>query len=374
MQLNETEMRLLQGAIPQQSLPTLFQVPSIHASVPRHATQLRYQTDFTDLARQLLKAGVIDPEDIPTTASTPAQIVGEGVGAWFNRRINGLQHMRFDIEILDAECASNLFDGHVSSDLTFESAVLTITGSGAELRYVEDIARRLEAKVPGLFLTAFSELVAASYKSIEIQHPERILEGETSYSLWGDDIWSVTDEEAREQLIERYGDEEDVNIEIFMPDAILEAYGNGFCFDICRESRRPKKLPEFSDQKLSDLARSSDNEVASVATRLLSLRQAFKRVVDLKARLKLPEGFEGRSLYVGCILLFNADDRCSQFQDQEGQYLFESGEGTDLHAAEQLPKTATQLKKYFQKLDALFDLIAQIDALIPAISYSNDTE
>jgi hypothetical protein len=55
--------------------------------------------------------------------------------------------------------------------------------------------------------------------------------------------------------------------------------------------------------------------------------------------------------------------------DQEGQYLWENGEGTDLHAIQQLPETASELATCFEKYDALLDLVIQMDALIPSLSY-----
>lgn len=370
MQLNNTELRLIEGVIPTQSLPTFFQLPGLHEDVSRTAIVVRYETDFSALGRGLIEAEIINLDDIPDTVTSSQQVVAEGLRAWFMRRIGGLEHMRFDVEIFDAEAANAHIDNPQFEGAPFTGPTFAIRGSEAQLRYVEDVARAVEKEVPGLFLTAYTELISASYRTVEIQHPERILENETSYSLWGNDIHSVQDEEAREALIERYGDDSETSIDYYMPDAILEAYGNGFCFDMSTATRSrqgKKKQPRFSNRRLRKLARQGSKKVAAIAKGLLALRRASHRVQKLDARFKGPDGM--RCYWVACLLLFNNDDRVTHFMDQEGQYLWENGEGTDLHAIEQLPETASDLATYFEKLDALFDLVIQMDALIPNLSY-----
>lgn len=371
MQLNNTEMGLLEGAVPTQSLPTLFQLPVLHESVPRTALMVHYKSDFSQLGRNLLDAEIINPDDISDEAGTPQQVVAEGLRAWFMRRIGGLHHMRFDVQVLDAESANEEVEHPDWNGRIFTGPTLAIRGAETELRFVEDIARSIEKLVPGLFLTAYTELVAASYRTVEVQHPERILENETSYSLWSNDIHSVTDEEARQELEERFGHEDEADIDRYMPGAILEAYGNGFCFSMTMNDRpKPskKRRPRFSNRKLRNLARRSNKHVAAIAKGLLGLRRAALRVENLDARLPSTDGL--RCYWVASILLFNDDDRCSQYMDQEGQYLWENGDGTDLHSIEQLPETASELAIYFDNLDALFDLVSHMDALIPSLSYS----
>lgn len=372
MQLNVNELHQLKNAIPSLSLPTNFQLPSLHESIPRKAQHINYQTDFGCLGQQLLAAGVIDPESVSADAVTPKQIVEQGLRAWFMHRMGNLQHMRLDVRVLDAEHANTAAKDGGFENLTFDSAAIALIGDIAELRIVKDIAHHVEARVPALFLTAFTELANASYATVEIHQPIRILEIEASHSLWGDDLWSVTDEEARDGLLERYGEEE--ASDYYMPDQMLEAFGNGFCFSGSRKGQPIKKQRKFSNLQLKKLAGHEDPTVAGIASQLLNLRRAQKRVKDLDASFCQAEQCGARSAYASCILLFSGDDRETHFMDDEHQHLMESGEGTELYSLDKLPGTAAELKPYFQKLDALFDLIAQMDALIPKISYSPDAE
>lgn len=371
MQLNVNELLHLKTAIP--SLPTNFQLPTLHPSIPCKAQHINYQTDFGTLGEQLLVAGIIDPDSISEEAVTPKLIVEQGLRAWFMRRIGNLNYMRFDVRVLDAEHANAAAKDGGWENLTFDSAAVSLTGDIAEMRFVKDIAHYVEERVPDLFLTVFTELTKASYRTIDIHHPQRILEMEAAYSLWGNDIHSVTDAEAREELLERYGEDGEVT-DYYMPDQMLEAFGNGFCLDVTRTGRVAKKRRRFPELKLKKLARGDDPTIAGIASQLLELRRASKRVQDLGASFTQADECHARPLYVGSILLFSGDDRETHFMDDEHQHLMETGEGTELYAIDQLPATAAELKTHFQKLDALFDLIAQMDALIPKISYSPNAE
>jgi len=374
MQLNLNELRHLENAIPSSlTLPTNFQLPSLSEFIPCKAEHVHYKTDFAALGIELLAAGIINPEVVSDDATTAKQVVEQGLRVWFMQRIGRLQHLRFDVSVVDAEHANAyVSEGHWNESVSFDGASLAITGDIAEMRFVEDIAHEVEAKVPELFLTAFSELVEASYKTIEVQNPQRILETEASYSLWGNDISSVTDEEAKEELLERYGEEE--SVDHYMPDAMLRAYGNGFCFNITRPGKPLAKRRKFSDLQLKKLAKAEDSMIANIASKLLNLRKASRRVMELNAAFKSCDENGARPLYVGCILLFSGDDCETQFMDDEHQHLMENGEGTDVYAIEQLPATAAELRTRFQQFDALFDLVTQMDALIPTISYAPGAE
>lgn len=373
MQLNDTELRLIESAIPSESLPTIFQLPALHPAIPRVADYVKYPTDFATLGRELLAAQVIDPADVGDDALTPKKIVEDGLKAWFMRRIGLMHHVRFDVAVVDAEHANAYVSDFESGPTHFVDAALAFTGDVAEMRYVEKIARAVEAVVPGLFLVAYTELIEAGYLTVEIHCPQRVIEMEMAYSLWGNDITSVTDEEARECLEERYGEEVDSS-DYYMPDTVLRALGNGFCYDIARRGQKRKKPRRFSDLQLKKLAKHENVTVADIAAGLLNLRKARTRVSRLGAQMPHTSMMGGRPQYVSSIIFFNEDDRVLQFMDDEHQHLMETGEGTDLYAIEQLPTTAAELKTYFQKLDALFGLIAQMDALIPKISYTLDQE
>lgn len=370
MQLNIEEMRLIEGVVPAPNLPSLFQIPGIHESVPRRTTLVKFETDFVELARNLLDAEVINPDDLSDEVTSPRHIVDEGLRAWFMRRIGGIENIRFDIQIVDATEANSMVRSSNDSDNwtggEFTGPTFAVMGAQTDLRYVEDVARLVEKVVPGLFLTAFGEMVSAGYQTVEFSHPGRVLENEAQYALWEEDIYSVEDESAREALLDRYG--EDCG-DYYMPDQMLEAYGNGFCLDIVRNGRSKPRRPRFSTRKLKKLSRHQNKKVASIAAALLNLRRAVARVKALGATFNSASSQGLDPLYVGTVIFFNNDDRCSHFADQGAQFLFENGEGTDLHAIEQLPTSAAELKTYFQNLDALFGLIAQMDALIPAISY-----
>lgn len=371
MQLNSTELKHIEYAIPSRSLPT-FQLPTLHESIPLSAVYTHYQTNFGALGMQLLAAGVIDPEAIPEDALTPALIVRHGLQAWFANRIGRLEYIRVDAKLFDTENANAAVQADHWEGVSFERPAIALTGSTTDIRYVKDVALHVQSKVPDLFLTAFEELVQAGYRTVELQSPGRILEQEASYSLWGNDIHSVNDEEAAESLLERYG--EDGECDYYMPDAMLEAFGNGYCFNIARVGKKSKKVRKFPDLLLKKLSTHKDGKVSAIASGLLKLRKAVEQADKLGAQLTRANSYDAQPIYVGCILLFSGDDREIHFMDDEAQQLWENGLGSEMYSIDQLPPTVPEIKSYFQKLDALLDLVAQMDALIPILSYSPNAE
>jgi PRTRC genetic system protein F len=367
MQLNSLELQQLENAIPSRTFNAGFQLPTLNNAIPRTAAYTPYQTNFGTLGMQLLAAGVIDPETIPEDAVSPALVVEQGLKAWFAKRIGQFQHMRVDAKLLDAESANDEAESNHWEDISFTGAAIALTGGTTEIRYVKDIALHVEKQVPDLFLTVFTEVMAAGYRTIELQQPCRILDQTAAYSLWDTDIYSVTDEEAAESLAERYGE---VDGDYYMPDAMLEAFGNGYCFNITRIGKKSRKVRKFPTLLLKKLRKHQDQTVAAMASGLLNLRDATRRADKLAAHLQRPGNYDAQPLYVGCILLFSGDDREDQFMDDDGRQLWDNGLGSEIHAMEQLPATVADMKTYFQQLDALLDLAGKIDALIPIISYS----
>ena len=55
MQLNSTELLQVKNAILSHSLPTNFQIPALHESIPRLGQYINYHTDFSVLGQQLLE-------------------------------------------------------------------------------------------------------------------------------------------------------------------------------------------------------------------------------------------------------------------------------------------------------------------------------
>lgn len=362
MKITNTEMRLLDSATFPPMPATAFQLPTLNYNIPAHAEMVTAVSDYSALATALLDAGVIDPADIPDSVGNAAQIVSHGLAAWFKPRISGLNYMRFDVALYDAEAANcYVKDMWLDASTEFTSFALAFEGSdNSPFFYVENTAKKIEALAPGLFLTAFSTLTHASWRTIDVRCPEAILSNVT-YQLWECDLSEVTtDEAAMEAVIERFGETE--ASDEYLPSKLIPGFGDGYCFTKFSTTKH------LSKAALKELVKSGDALVAEVAARTLELSASIERVTKLDIGLPGVGSLQAHSISVGCTMLFREDPVVLQYVDDEVNDAYNAGDATELIGIESIPMTAAELKSYFFKLDLCLAVVRQINALIPLLA------
>lgn len=360
MQLNSIEMSVLEGVANIPQPPALaFQLPIISAAVPHFAEIVNREVDYTTFARALVEANVILPEMIGAHASTPKCILEQGLGAWFKERTDRLQYLEFDVHVFDAGAAGEIQFGYEHEPVEYKNWVFALSGySTSEVRVAEPIALELEKKCPGLFYTAFSAMEAGGWKTADILTPTMIIENTAAFQLWDGDLSEMpTDEEALEYLVDRYGDD----AERYLPSVLMKVWGQGFCF--ARKGQRP-----FGKRKLKKLCKSDDKQVATVARQVLQLLDARQYVDECGATFN---GAGGEPLFTACSIGFNRDDRYTDFIDSHVNGVYECGEYSEFLTINEFPSAQDELDSYFIKLDALFRLMAEVDALVPLLSVGN---
>jgi len=357
MQLNPIEMRVLEGIANVSQPPALaFQLPTISAAVPHFTEIVNREVDYTTLARTLVEANVITPEMIGAHASTPKCILEQGLRAWFNERTERMHYLKFDVRVFDAVAAGDIQFGYEHEPTTYKNWVFGLSGyETSEVRVAEPVALELEKKCPGLFYTAFSAMEAGGWKTADILTPTMIIEQTASYQLWDGDLSEIpTDEEAMEYLVDRYGEDADR----YLPSALMKVWGQGFCF--ARKGQR-----SIGKRKLKKLCNASDKQVATIARQVRKVLDARKYVDECGAQFN---GAGGEPLFTACSIGFNRDDRYTEFIDSHVNGIYESGEYSEFLTINELPSDPDELDSYFIKLDALFRLMAEVDALIPLLS------
>ena len=360
MQLNPIEMRVLEGIANIPQSPSLaFQLPTISAAVPHFTEIVSREVDYTTFARALVDANVITPDMIGANASTPKCILEQGLLAWFKERTDRLHHLKFDVRVFDSVAANEIEFGYESEPLVYKGWAFALTGyETSEVRVAEPVALELEKKCPGLFYSAFSAMERAGWKTADILTPMMVIDQVASYQLWDGDFSELpSDEEAMEGLVDRFGDE----AARYLPSVLLKVWGQGFCFP--RKGQR-----SISKRKLRRLCKSPDKQVASVSRQLLKLQDAQQYVTECGAKLSGPGG---DPLFTACSIGFNRDDRYTQYIDDYVNGMYQSGEYSEFLTINEFPSIPDELESYFIKLDALFRLMAEVDALIPLLSIGN---
>jgi len=358
MQLNPIEMSVLERVANIPQPPALaFQLPTINAAVPHFVEIVNREVDYTTFARALVNADVIKPDMIGAHASTPKCILEQGLRAWFKAHTDRMKYLTFDVHVFDAEAANELQFGDSDGEPTnFKNWVFGLHGDPtSEVRVAEPIALQLEEKCPGLFYSAFSAIESGGWKTADILTPMMVIDQVASYQLWDGDFSELpTDEDAMELLVDRFGED----AKNYLPSVLLKVWGQGFCFP--RKGQRA-----FSKRKLKRHSKSNDKQVATVARQLLKLRDALEYVKQCGAMFGGPHGC---SLFTACSIGFNRDDRYTTYVDDYVNGMYESGDYSEYLTVNEFPSDPAELDSFFIKLDALFRLMAEVDALIPLLS------
>lgn len=357
MQLNPTEMSVLERVANIPQPPALaFQLPTFNAAIPSFTEIAEREVDYTAFTRALVEANVITPEMIDAHASTPKCVLEQGLRAWFKERTARLKYLKFDVHLFDAVAAGEIRSPYDDEPATYNNWVFGLSGyETTEIRVAEPVALELEKKCPGLFYSAFSALEVAGWKTVDLLTPTMIIEQTAAWQLWEGDLSDMpADEEAMEYLVDRYGED----AERYLPSTLMKVWGQGFCF-----ARKGQK--SIGQRKLKTLCKAADKQVAAVASQLVKLLEARKYVEECGAEFN---GVDGGQLYTACSIGFNRDDRYTEFIDTHLNSLYETGEYSEFLTINEFPSVPDELNSYFIKLDALFRLMAEVDALIPLLS------
>lgn len=369
MQINPNEMRLIAGA--QTTLPPTcgFQLPKFHKDVPVKAVFQSHDTTVPELAKALVEAGVIRAGSLPKTVETPLAVVQSGLRTWFEKRATGLNLLKFNVGILDRESAEglSLFPGDSERTLTGKYVLFFEGYEDGPVLLLKDKALHIEAKVQHLFRYAYQVAERAGWKTMSFRTPMQTMY-EAAMQLWEADYSTIpNDDEVREMLIDRGYDEGGEDLERYMPDEILEVFGEGYCLPP-RNHFRFKRGEILSRQTLRQLVKSEDEEIALIAARTLSLQRAVNRFTSLKGDFPDMHGIDGEAIFPPCTVMFEDDTRAFQFIDDEMNCASQAGCSSSFIGIDELPDTAQELKTYFRQLSAGLSVLRHMDALLALIT------
>jgi PRTRC genetic system protein F len=342
---------------------TTFQLPQLHPDIPITPTISAHECDDSSLAANLLKARVIDPNDIPETAESPIDILRYGLQAWFNRRSEGLEILNFEMALLDHQSMQNLASTFNDSDRKFdEPYTLVIYGCSEDTYVLEARSTEMEIAFPGLFAVALGAIQKASSRTINIRTPHEVF---AQFACWhwdGDENPSESD--ARELLLERFGETDE--IENYMPKTITPIFGGSLCIHYFSNEEK-RKLQTIAGLK-KFVQQFPDDPEAKVALQTITLLRAIAKADKANAQLPDMHDIYADSIIRGCNLVFRPDVRVWQTIDSVIEDAYNAGDATEILGLQSLPKGVDELRRYFSKLDLAFTVVRHMDKLISMIS------
>lgn len=349
-----------------------FQLPTLHPDIPLEPIISKSGGTLDDLAKLLVEADVINPGTIAATARTAHTVMTQGLGAWFSARTNDLKCLNIHFTLQDHHATAEMLQYLPDCDRVHSGQPsLVMWSTDEQQRVMEETARTLEAELPGLFKTAFLAIEAACRRTVGIRLPIEILH-EISRS-WSDGDFEVsTDEEAREALLERRG--EDGEIERYLPSAVLPIYGGDLCASwepIGPNGRSPIPKKCLPAKALQTYIKTHPGTLASkVAEQTLSLLKATRAATRADAKLPDLADLCAMPTERGCTLHYKIDEITWEILDDLANEAMQAGDGIDILGVQEVPASPAEIKKYFATLDTALHLLNEMDRLISLISTS----
>jgi PRTRC genetic system protein F len=338
-----------------------FQLPALHPTIPLFTFVRHSEFTMAQLARDLVKIGVISPARIAADTELPAHIIAEGLSHWFDCRTRKLQRLHFSFAVMsgtEAQAVNEQFDG---SEREFTDApVLAVESVGQENIYcLQAGAEKIERYFPGMFRAVLDAVQAASYRTVWCRLPGELYDNLSNWFYETDWTEKISNKEALPLLKDRLEDRK--AIESYLPSRTRRIFGY--------QHWSLGKKRKISKQCLIRFIRKSRPSFATrIARETIRLLELTEQVKALDASLPDLCGIYGESYYSACCLFYEDDPIATQALDDIGNSLMNAGDGTEFLGLAQLPTDPFALRNYFDKLDLCLQLLRQLDRVLSLIS------
>lgn len=329
-------------------------LPELHPDVFPEV-MVRSNDDWSGLARNLMDAGIFGASDVPDYVEDTRQVIFHGLTAWCTRHIKETDYISLGFMLKTVAELTNEFSLVSEDELPKQKYVLLLLCENSICCHVEPVASILEKICPGLIATAFDTLFRASLIANFVLLPQDTLEIFALMNWEGDS--SVSDNEARQWLMEYHGEVNDD----YLPSVIRKECGESVCFG---------STTTLSLKRLIRLSQSRDRRIAAIAGQILKLKgriqnaKAKRADHDLCGIESLLDAFR---CIKPCTIFFN-ENRLVYDAVSDDYQTGMSADGTDFQGYACIPDEVLEIKRFFERLETLFDLIYAMGEMIELVT------
>lgn len=341
-------------------------LPTVPAAVPATAVLCHGDTvDLLDVVRAQFATGVLRAKDV-TAPTSAGDAFAQAMLAWIGDRTPQCQRLSFSLSLLDRGAVADQvsqfgWDGEVDASL-----YLGIDLPGDAVYAIDmERAQALRKVHPSLLFTAMSVINSAASKSLYLRTPDELLDMFARWYWEGDWTTKSTDDEARELLKERFGDE-DEDIERYLPSIVRpELAPDDVVPRFAHLEPRSARLRELSRRTLRALARSQGGWIGKLCGALADLEQLVAR----QGNRSVFEGSQwGEPAYSAAVIAFKESGYVSEILDDHYDTLNCSGEATFYQCFIPIASEPNAIRQQFQNLDGMLRIIGALDRVLTLIS------
>lgn len=341
-------------------------LPAIGSDVhTRAALRWNAEKEVAGLIAAQFDSGVLQARDVRQFKGA-GDALAHAFFAWARRRTARLTCLNFNFVLCDVAAVREVVQYQEDAS-DFEETSSVYLGIEIEQESICEIGRRaaqLRRAHPRLVSTAFALINRAAGRTMWVRTPDEFL-GEFASCYWDGDS-NATDEEARESLRERLGDDEP-EIENYLPSVVRSE----LCpaeMDVVRWHPTRRTLvqePALGVAALRRLQRFTTGPTRRVCRELerltLILRQAGNRSL-------FECSFRPRSAYAAATLTVQNDARIGELLDWHYDYLANAGDGTTFYGFVPFASTPEAIRKQYAHWAMGLSVLGQLDRVIASLA------
>ncbi|WP_250537101.1 PRTRC system protein F [Caballeronia sp. AZ10_KS36] len=341
-------------------------LPALGSDVKTRAVmRWNAEKDVASLISAQFNSGVLRPRDVPEFKGA-GDALAHGFFAWAKRHTPRLDCLGFDFVLCDVQAVLHVVQYQEdSSDFNPTSPVyLGIEIPGENIYEIGRRAAELRNVHPRLVSTAMVLINRAAGRTMWIRTPDEFL-GEFASWFWDGDP-NATDDEAREMLTDRFGDDE-AEIEHYLPSVVRPQ----LCpddMDVYRWNAKSRRyLPQraLSVAALRRLQRFTSGRTRRICADLEKLSLMLQRVGN---RSLFGCGYLPRCAYAAATLTVQNDSRVSDVLDAHYEYLASAGDGTTYLGFTPIASTPDAIRKQYADWSQGLSILGQLDRVIAGLA------
>jgi PRTRC genetic system protein F len=328
---------------------------------------MRWQAekDVAGLIAAQFNSGVLRPRDVPEFKGA-GDALAHGFFAWAKRHTPRLDCLGFDFVLCDVQAVQDVVQYQEdSSDFNPTSPVyLGIEITEENIFEIGRRAAELRDVHPRLVSTAMVLINRAAGRTMWVRTPDEFL-GEFASWFWDGDS-NATDEEAREMLTDRFGEDE-AEIEYYLPSVVRPQ----LCpddMDVYRWNAKSRRyLPQraLGVAALRRLQRFTSGRTRRICAELEKLSLMLQRVGN---RDLFGCEYRPRCAYASATLTVQNDTRVSDVLDSHYEYLASAGDGTTYLGFTPLASTPDAIRKQYADWSQGLSILGQLDRVIACLA------
>ncbi|GLC97909.1 hypothetical protein Tamer19_73180 [Cupriavidus sp. TA19] len=338
-------------------------LPTLPDDVPARG-KVKYgdSKDARLLIRQHFACDGLDAADVDG-ATSAGDAFAQAMFAWLRRRVSKYQRLTFSFALLDQSAAVDQvsqfgWDGEVDAPLYL--AIELPDENVFEIGPRADAMRRAD---PALLFTALQLVSQAAGKSLFLRTPDDLAEMFSRW--WWDYDATMSDEEARKHLAERFGDEDSEEIERYLPSAVLPLLAPDDAVPSYRRLDKSMKLNVLTPKQLESLAARKRGVARRICLALLHLHEVLART----RRSRVLDGSQwAEPAYSAATIAMWREHWVGEILDDHFECLNNAGDATMFQALIPLKSTTREIRRQFKQLADMIDVIGALDRVLTEIS------